>query len=271
MCTRTCTRREVFGPHWYTLAMDIEDLNKTQLLLLTILVNFVTAIATAVLTVSLLDQAPPTVTQTINHIVERTVETAAQTTQIPGIVTKQTTVIIKDEDLLSAAIAANAARTVYIYAQSTSTPAIATATYIPTARAIVTATVAGLPKEAIIVFPGGVGVPASLSRAGATLTIYGFADTAKLPSVASPDLVRSTSLKQGQTAVGITRDGSATTAIISKVDTDGVHADLPGVPLGAGVVNISGDLIGIATGIPGLVASSDKITVLLSATSSPAQ
>jgi len=251
--------------------MDIEDLNKTQLLLLTILVNFVTAIATAVLTVSLLDQAPPTVTQTINHIVERTVESAAQTTQIPGIVTKQTTVVIKDEDLLAAAIGANAARTVYIYNQSTSTPAIATATYIPKARAVVTATGIGLPKEAIIVFPGGVGVPASVSRAGATLTIYGFADSAKLPSIGSPDLVKSAALKQGQTAVGITRDGSATTAIISKVDADGVHADLPGVPAGAGVVNISGDLIGIATGVPGLIASSDKILTLLSATSSPAK
>lgn len=251
--------------------MNIEDLNKTQLLLLTILVNFVTAIATAVLAVSLLDQAPPTVTQTINHIVERTVEGAAQTTQIPGIVTKQTTVIIKDEDLLSAAIGANAARTVYIYKQSTSTPAIATATYIPKARAVVTATNINLPKEAIIVFPGDVGVPASISRAGATLTIYGFADGAKIPNTTSPDLVKSTSLKQGQTAVGITRDGSATTAIISKVDTDGVHADLPGVPAGAGVVNISGDLIGIATGIPGLIASADKILVLLSATSTPVQ
>lgn len=250
--------------------MNIEDLSKTQLLFLTILVNFVTAIATAVLTVSLLDQAPPTVTQTINHIVERTVETAAQATPIPGIVTKQTTVVIKDEDLLAAAIAADAARTVYIYKGSTTTPAIATATFIPKARAVVTATATTLPKEALIVFPGGVGVPASISRAGAKITIYGFSDQSTLPSISSPDLVASASLKQGQTAVGITRDGSASTAIISKIDADGVRADLPGVPAGAGVVNISGDLIGIASGVPGLVFSADKILALLSATSSPA-
>ncbi len=251
--------------------MNIEDLNKTQLLLLTILVNFVTAIATAVLAVSLLDQAPPTVTQTINRIVERTVESAAVTTQIPGIVTKTTTVVIKDEDLLSAAIGATAERTVYVYKGATTTPALATATFLPKARAVVTMTVPGLPQEALIVFPGGIAVPASVSRAGATFTIYGFADTAKLPNAPALDLVKSDSLKQGQTAIGITRDGSATTAIISKVDADGVHADLSGVPLGAGVVNSSGDLIGIATGIPGLVASSDRILVLLSATSSPAQ
>ena len=248
--------------------MNIEDLSKTQLLFLTILVNFVTAIATAVLTVSLLDQAPPTVTQTINRIVERTVETTAQATPLPGIITKQTTVVIKDEDLLAAAISANAARTVYIYKGSTTTPAIATATYFPKARAVITATAVNLPKEALIVFPGGVGVPASLSRGGATVTIYGFADQAVLPSV-SPDLLTSASLKQGQTAVGITRDGSAITAIISKVDPEGVRADLPGVPAGAGVVNISGDLIGIASSVPGLIYSADKILTLLSAAAAP--
>ena len=251
-------------------SMNIEDLNKTQLLLLTILVNFVTAIATAVLAVSLLDQAPPTVTQTINRIVERTVESAAVTAQIPGIVTKTTTVVVKEEDLLSAAIGASAARTVYVYKGATTTPALATATYIAKARAVVTATVPGLPQEALIVFPGGVTVPASLSRAGATLTIYGFADTAKLPTIASPDLIKSESLKQGQTAVGITRDGSAVTAIISKVDVDGIYTTLTGVPQGAGIVNSSGDLIGIATGIAGLIASSDKILTLLSATPAPA-
>ena len=167
---------------------------------------------------------------------------------------------------------ANAARTVYVYkGNGTSTPAIATATYLPKARAVVTMTVPGLPKEAFIVFPGQVGVPASVSRAGATFTIYGFADSAVLPSVASPDLVKSSSLKQGQTAVASTLDGRATTAIISKVDESGVHTTLSGVPVGAGVVNISGDLIWLATGIPGLVASADRILVLLSATSSPAQ
>ncbi|KND47240.1 MAG: hypothetical protein AB199_02320 [Parcubacteria bacterium C7867-004] len=246
--------------------MNIEDLSKTQLLLLTILVNFVTAIATAVMTVTLLDEAPPTVTQTVNRIVERTVETAAQATApLPGIVTKETTVIIKDEDLLAAAISADASRTVLIYKGATTTPALAVGTFLPGARAIVTATVVGLPKEVRIAFPDGSTAEASLSKPGATLTVYGFSDTAVLPKVATPDLIKAAELKQGQTLVALTRDGSATTGIISKVTADNVYANVAGIPVGAAAVNISGDVIGIATASPGVFATADKILTLLSA------
>lgn len=243
--------------------MDIEDLSKTQLLLLTILVNFITAIATAVLTVSLLDQAPQTVTQTVNRIVERTVETASQT-QLPGIVTKETTVVIKDEDLLSAAIGATAARTVSIHKGATTTPALAVGTYLPSARAVVTLASATLPNEVVVAFSNGWSAEASLSKAGATLVVYGFSDSAVLPSAPTPDLIASADLKQGQTVVTLARDGSAVTGIISKVDADGVRATNSGVPAGAAAVNISGDLIGIATLVPGVFASADKIRVLLS-------
>lgn len=243
--------------------MNIEDLSKTQLLLLTILVNFITAIATAVMTVSLLDQAPPTVTQTVNRIVERTVEQASQAAPIPGIVTKETTVVIKNEDLLSAAIGADAARTVYIRKGATSTPVLAVGTFLPKSRAVVTATAAGLPKEATISFPDGTSVEASLSKPGATLTVYGFSDTAVLPNAPAPDLIAAADLKQGQTLISLTRDNSAITGIISKVDAEGIHSNVTGIPAGAAAVNISGDVIGIATSVPGLFAPADKISILL--------
>ena len=52
----------------------MEDLTKQQIVLLTLLVSFVTSIATGIVAVSLMDQAPKGVTQTINQIVERTIE-----------------------------------------------------------------------------------------------------------------------------------------------------------------------------------------------------
>lgn len=242
--------------------MNIEDLSKTQLLLLTILVNFVTAIATAVMTVSLLDEAPPTVTQTVNRIVERTVESAAEA-PIPGIVTKETTVVVKEEDLLSAAIRADGSRRILIHSGATSTPAIAIGTYIPDKRIVVTATTAELPKEATIAFADGTSAEASLAKSGATITIYGFADNAALPSAASPDIVAASALSPGQTLVSLTRDTAAVSGIVSFVDASGIKANVTGVPPGAAAVNIEGDLIGIATVVPGVFAPAERINVLL--------
>ena len=54
--------------------MDIKDLNKQQLILLAILLSFVTSIATGITTVTLMDQAPKSVTVPVTRIVRETVE-----------------------------------------------------------------------------------------------------------------------------------------------------------------------------------------------------
>jgi len=55
--------------------MDIKDLNKSQLVLLTLLVSFVVSIATGITTVALMDQNQvKTVPQTINRVIQRTIE-----------------------------------------------------------------------------------------------------------------------------------------------------------------------------------------------------
>ena len=60
--------------------MDIEKLTKSQIVLLTLLVSFVTSIATGIVTVSLVDQAPPAITQSVSRIIRETVQSAVPAT-----------------------------------------------------------------------------------------------------------------------------------------------------------------------------------------------
>lgn len=83
--------------------MDIEELSKSQIVLLTLLVSFVTSIATGIVTVSLVEQAPPTLTQTVNRVIERTVERAVPG-QAAAVVTTEKTVIVKESDLIVDAV-----------------------------------------------------------------------------------------------------------------------------------------------------------------------
>ncbi len=79
----------------------MEDLNKNQIVLLSILISFVTSIATGIMTTSLLQEAPIEVTRNINRIVEKTIETVTTPTTVvtPG-QKEVTTVIVKEEDLI---------------------------------------------------------------------------------------------------------------------------------------------------------------------------
>jgi len=52
----------------------MKELNKSQLILLALLISFVTSIATGISTVTLMQQMPPSVTTPINKIVRQTVE-----------------------------------------------------------------------------------------------------------------------------------------------------------------------------------------------------
>src|ERR1035437_7104669 len=130
--------------------MDIEELSKSQLILLTILVNFVTSIATGILTVSLLDHAPAFVTQTINRVVEHPIETVAAAAPA-AIIQAPAAPAPSNQDLVTTAIGAVATRAVAIYAKETgtSTPAIAIGTFLSKSRAVVTAAQDALPKEAL--------------------------------------------------------------------------------------------------------------------------
>lgn len=84
----------------------MEDLTKHQIILLTLLVSFVTSIATGIVTVSLMDQAPPGVTQTINRVVERTIERVVPAENQAAVI-KRETVVVRSDDLVVSALEKN--------------------------------------------------------------------------------------------------------------------------------------------------------------------
>jgi len=87
--------------------MDINELNKKQLILLTLLITFVVSIATGIVTVSLMKQMPTSVPQTINNIIQRTIEKVSpSTTSTPEVsetskdVTTKSTLPVGDGEAL---------------------------------------------------------------------------------------------------------------------------------------------------------------------------
>ena len=98
--------------------MDIRDLNNYQLVLLTLLISFVTSIATGIITVSLLQQAPPIVTGAINNVIERTIEKVVPADDSAP---KVQTIVIKEDDLITEALSAGFEETGGIFSHTDAT------------------------------------------------------------------------------------------------------------------------------------------------------
>lgn len=80
----------------------MENLTKQQIILLTLLVSFVTSIATGIVTVALMNQAPVGVVQTINKVVERTIETVTSPSKEIQTIVKETIVVNTSDQIVSA-------------------------------------------------------------------------------------------------------------------------------------------------------------------------
>ena len=92
----------------------MEELTKTQSVLLTLLVSFVTSIATGIVTVALVDQSSQGVGQTIQTVIQRTIETVAPAATVADPKPKPTTAPPTESDLIVQAVSRNSAALVRI-------------------------------------------------------------------------------------------------------------------------------------------------------------
>lgn len=84
----------------------MEQFTKQQLILLALLVAFVSSIVTGITTVSLMAQDPQGVTQTINRVVERTIEKVATPDNSAAVAKpqKEVTIVVREEEFVTKAV-----------------------------------------------------------------------------------------------------------------------------------------------------------------------
>lgn len=242
----------------------MEHLTKAQIVLLALFTSFVASMATGIVVVTLMGQAPDPVTQSITNVVERTIEKITPTiVEKPG-----KTVVVKDEDLMVSAIDKNirSIASFRVVGQDGDLRLAGVGTIVSADGLVVTAkgnfgvgvlttTINGV-QYALQVLSDEKNNTLGLGR----LTPVSATSTPAFTSVTfgNPDI-----LKLGQTAIVIGgRDGKTiSTGLISSIDTStivdkdtktettvldniGVSMRFAGSSNGAPIITLSGDVVG---------------------------
>ncbi|HZT36230.1 MAG TPA: serine protease, partial [Nitrososphaera sp.] len=185
----------------------MEQLTKQQIVLLCLLVCFVSSIATGTVIISLVDQAQPAVSQTVNRVIERVVEKTA-----PSSSTKETVIVTDDQAAIDAIAKASKA----IVRISAADGFYGLGVLVSSTGRIVTGAPVPSDKSLSVALDGGNVVNASfVSKDGATGLSLLQADQSNDPSnarvYAAAKLADSDSLKLGQSVIAI---GGASTPIV---------------------------------------------------------
>lgn len=261
---------------------DIEKLNKSQIILLTLLTSFVTSIATGIVTVSLMDQAPPAIAQTVNRIVERTVEKVIPSIQTAA-VGQTKTIVIKESDLIAQAIEEVRPSIVRLYSSDAENPVFFGLGLVLTKSGLIVTDTAALGEasDALIEQASGQRVRAFVTRRDtdsgfAYLTATTTTSEGKA-AVWSPSVLSSDTINLGQTIFTIA--GKSTTRVADGIITtfdvkDGhpslIDTNIPSESIlrGSPLIDTNGTVIGISTGVARDTSSS---AFMPSSTVSPEQ
>jgi hypothetical protein len=242
--------------------MDIEKLTKSQIVLLTLLVSFMTSIATGIVTVALMQQAPPAITETVDRVIEHTVEKVVQG-QVASVAVPQPskTIVVKESDLIPQAVDTVSASLVRLYSgDATSSAFLGLGVVLDeSGTIIVDESELGAGSEAVAELPGGVRVHALVkSRVDATGVAYLAAATStdKGPitwkpaqfAPKPPPLGQSVILVSGKStnrvAEGLVTFLSPDSSPVPIIETD-IAKDviIPGSP----IIDTDGTVVGVST------------------------
>jgi len=233
------------------MVMDLEHLNKSQIVLLTMLVSFVTSIATGIVTVSLVEEAPTDVTRVVQRVVERTVEQVAPAeTQQATVITKEKTIIVKESDLIAAAIADNKSKIVSVVDGKTGA-FLSLGVFIDDAGTLAT-------DSKVLTKNGTYGIdvgaedtlPATVKYEGGARGVALLQVTADRIGI-KPITPVDGALSLGQTLVAFVGNGSITQGIATNLEDGGfIGTSITGAKVapGALLINVDGQVVGLSTG-----------------------
>jgi S1-C subfamily serine protease len=269
--------------------LPMQDLNKSQLILLTLLVSFVTSIGTGIITTSLLQEAPASVTQVINRVVERTIEQVTPDTPKTSTVkpreTQVTTVVVKEEDQVIEAISKNEKSIIRI--QDTSALSgnqfygigllLTKEGLVVSARRASSNPSSAAPATFSAIFPDG--TTHQITKLGTSddegLTFFKIVKAANQTISAVPAIISTGSVQLGQSAISISGEEKNAVSIgrIVSIDQNSqnskeiktINTDISGNPkiFGAPALNLSGEIIGLRVVLEGANQSFISNAVLL--------
>ncbi len=234
----------------------MEDLTKTQIVLLTLLVSFITSIATGIITVSLLAQAPQGVTQTIDRVVERTVE---KVVPAQGGATTREVTVIKEGDAIVSSIESSNKSIVRIKSPNDATgakPFYALGVIVNKQGYVVSDKREVMNGNTYtVVLHDGTELPATISKVvdGVNLVMFKIqAEDSKLRALSSLTISKDNP-KLGQTVVAVQGTEKTVIAVGRVLSLDSVSNSsmtdiVPSTEIqGSPLLNLSGELVGLKT------------------------